>query len=504
MIAAAGAAGLALCACGDTASQQHHGQRVRQLFHNGAGIIQSARVETATELRRRSLAGLVVASRPAAQTPSLDDVLKRSAVYVSEFRKQLSGIVAEETYRQDIAYTAGIRDVACSGTARACCKSDLLLVKPADSDRYVELRDVFEVDGQPVRDRQARLRRCSQTAAAGDAQIASIIEDSARYNIGSITRNINTPLMALLFLDADNQPRFKFKHVEKAKPVFSDSEDAAINESPVFRVSTEMWTIEYQERNRNTIIPGPTAATCRRTGRFWINPSNGSVLISELIVDSGGVIATVTVSYQSEPLMGFLVPVEMRESYVRPGERSRATPPTASSGRSRNNDMLGFPSPLNARRLQRDGGLCDGFCPQFVLLCALATCRRDCSRRHFLPISPAIKITATGTLSPQFALVHLFAEQGFKGYALVDCAGRIVWHYRTKDYPFGADRRKNGNFVFMDKGHGLVEVNRSGAIVHELKQRDPEHEMHHAIDRDAARHRSLSRLRYRRISPASD
>jgi hypothetical protein len=93
----------------------------------------------------------------------------------------------------------------------------------------------------------------------------------------------------------------------------------------------------------------------------------------------------------------------------------------------------------------------------------------------------AIKITATGSLSPQYALVHLFAEKGFKGYAMVDSAGRIVWHYRTKDYPFGADRRKNGNFVFMDKGHGLVEVDRAGTVVHELKQRDPENEMHHAI-----------------------
>ena len=93
----------------------------------------------------------------------------------------------------------------------------------------------------------------------------------------------------------------------------------------------------------------------------------------------------------------------------------------------------------------------------------------------------AITITATGTLTPQYALVHLFAEKGYKGYALVDSAGRIAWHYRTKDYPFAADRRKNGNFVFMDKGHGLVEVDRTGAIVHELKQRDPEREMHHAI-----------------------
>src|SRR5690349_9775151 len=74
----------------------------------------------------------------------------------------------------------------------------------------------------------------------------------------------------------------------------------------------------------------------------------------------------------------------------------------------------------------------------------------------------AIAITATGTLTPQYALAHLYAEKGFKGYALIDGAGRIAWHYRTKDYPFGADRRRNGNFVFMDKGHGLVEVDRGG------------------------------------------
>jgi hypothetical protein len=100
------------------------------------------------------------------------------------------------------------------------------------------------------------------------------------------------------------------------------------------------------------------------------------------------------------------------------------------------------------------------------------------------PIPPDlndIKFSATGKLSSQFALVHLFAEKGFKGYALVDSAGRVVWHYRTRDYPFGAARRKNGNFVFMDKGYGLVEVDRTGAIVHELKQRDAEREMHHGI-----------------------
>jgi len=268
------------------------------------------------------LIGITSVAHPAAQAPSLDEVLKRSAAYVAAFHKQLSGIVAEEDYRQDTTFPAArFVDAVQTGTARRL-RSDLLLIKPADATRYVELRDVFEVDGVPVRDRQARLEKLLQDrSAAAESQIASIIAESARYNIGTITRNINTPLMTLPFLEAARQSRFRFKHVDKARPVFPNRQDAAANEAAVFRVSTEMWTIEYQERGGQTVIRRPDGSSLPARGRFWIDPTNGSVLISELIVDGGGVNATVTVSYQSEPLMGFLVPVEMREAYSRSGER---------------------------------------------------------------------------------------------------------------------------------------------------------------------------------------
>ena len=258
---------------------------------------------------------LVLTALPAGQRPSLDQVLKRSAQYVADFRRQLSGIVAEETYRQEVAGTERIGGG--SGRVRTL-RSDLLLVKPADADRYVELRDVFEVDGKAVRGRQARLEGLL-SANGAHASIAKIIADSARYNIGNVTRNINTPLMPLMFLDAANQPRFEFKHVANPAPVFSDAAGQPATDTPVFRVSTEMWTIEYRERRRNTIIKRPDGADQPARGRFWIDPSNGAVLISELIVEGGGVLATVTVSYQSEPLMGFLVPVEMREVYIGAG-----------------------------------------------------------------------------------------------------------------------------------------------------------------------------------------
>lgn len=262
-----------------------------------------------------------LSERPSAQSPSLNEVLERCATYVAEFHKQLSGIVAEEVYRQTVALTARITNGAAPAAPRTL-KSDLLLVKPANADRYVELRDVFEVDGAQVRERQSRLEPLLlDRSTAADRHIGAIIEESARYNIGGVTRNINTPLMALQFLDAANQKRFRFRHVPKSRPVFRDRRDAMANDTPVFRVSTEMWTIEYQERSKDTIIKSPGGGDRPAHGRFWVNPDDGSVLISEVIVDTGSVIATITVSYQTEPLMGFLVPIEMRESYIGRGER---------------------------------------------------------------------------------------------------------------------------------------------------------------------------------------
>lgn len=264
---------------------------------------------------------LMTVSHPAAGTQSLDDVLKLSAVYVAEFRTQLSGIVAEETYRQEVAATGRLGNPLLVNPVRTL-KSDLLLVKPPDSDRHIELRDVFEVDGEPVRNRQSRLESLLRDPTSGAGMtIQSIIAESARHNIGGIQRNINTPLMALQFLDASQQSRFSFKHLDKVTPVFRSKEDTSFNDAPVFRVSAEIWNVEYRERGRKTIIRKPDGGDQPAHGRFWINPTNGSILISELVVDGGGVIATVTVSYQSEPLMGFLVPIEMRESYIRYGER---------------------------------------------------------------------------------------------------------------------------------------------------------------------------------------
>ncbi len=258
---------------------------------------------------------------PAAQQPSLADVLERAAAYVQRFHEQLSQIVSEETYVQTVVNTSRVADAMLLQPTRRL-RSDLILVRSDEEQRFVELRDVYEVDGKPVRNRQDRLEKLLATdSRAAGSQIAAIISESARYNVGTIRRNVNTPLLPLRFLHKSYQSRFTFKHATDGKPVFGAARERDFNEAPVFRVSTEMWTIEYRERKNATMIRTPSGGNLPARGRFWIDPATGAVLISEMVVEGGGVIATIVVSYQSEPLMGLLVPAEMRESYVRYGER---------------------------------------------------------------------------------------------------------------------------------------------------------------------------------------
>ena len=79
-----------------------------------------------------------------------------AAAYVERFHQQLSQIVSEETYTQTIVNTARISNTLLAQPTQRL-RSDLILVKPSAAERFVELRDVFEVNGSPVRDREARL-----------------------------------------------------------------------------------------------------------------------------------------------------------------------------------------------------------------------------------------------------------------------------------------------------------------------------------------------------------
>lgn len=265
---------------------------------------------------------LVMAPLPAtrAQEPSLGVVLARAGEYVTEYRRQLSGIVAEEHYTQRATTPVqSRRRLTDTEHEHRELRSDFLLVRPAGEERYTEFRDVFEVDGSPVRDRQERLTRLFLDPSASAArQIDDIRRESARYNIGDVLRTLNTPTLALLILRPAHQPQFTFARATDTSPSLSLGGEAP----------ADVWVIAYTEVERNTMIRGTGGKDLPSEGRFWIEPVAGRVLLSEFIVNDSRVLrATIDVRYGSDPAIGPLVPVEMRERYddLRDGARVEGT-----------------------------------------------------------------------------------------------------------------------------------------------------------------------------------
>ena len=269
-------------------------------------------------MRRRCIpiALLLAVAAPwpaAAEEPTLATVLSRAAAYVGEFHRTLSRLIAEEHYTQSWeTIWSGTRKGATPHGNREL-QSDLLLVKPQGVDDWLQYRDVFEVDGRPVRDRRERLPQLLANRSESAASLAERIRrESAKYNLGSIERDVNIPVLAMRFLSVENQPRFKFR---RAADRSVSAARIAPDEAGVFRVTTAMWAIDYEEVRHPTIIRTPAHKDLPSSGRFWIDPDTGRVLITELRAGNKNVRGAIDVSYQSEPVLNLLVPVEMREEY---------------------------------------------------------------------------------------------------------------------------------------------------------------------------------------------
>jgi hypothetical protein len=245
-----------------------------------------------------------------AEDPTLDVVLARAAEYVSQYQQQLRGLVAEETYRQNLTRMVAARPSDARGRQSREgreLKSDLLLVKLGDENFWMQFRDVFEVDKKPVRDRDQRLSKLFIEAKAdARTQAESIQQESARYNLGPLMRTVNVPIMALLFFERSVQPRLKF---EQGKAGNVKRFDGLAEPSAI-------WMIEYKETGKGTMVRGTNDRDIPSHGRIWLDSSNGRVLRTEMISEDTALRAEINVSYKAEAGLDLLVPGEMREIYT--------------------------------------------------------------------------------------------------------------------------------------------------------------------------------------------
>jgi hypothetical protein len=235
---------------------------------------------------------LAIATPAAAQAPTAMELAGRASRYVSTFIETFSNVVAEETYEQESTWSRG-------GQRREL-KSDFLLILPPDSTVWVPFRDVFEVDGRAVRDRQERLTKIllQPTKSALD-RAYQIAQEGARYNIeASMKRTINNPLVALAFVQAEAHLRFRYS---------IDRQDAA--------EGAGVWIIEYREEARPTFIKGAFDKDLPVHGRYWINRADGRIIRSEMNVEDPSVGAKITTDFQQDDRFKIDVPIRMSEIY---------------------------------------------------------------------------------------------------------------------------------------------------------------------------------------------
>ena len=247
------------------------------------------------------------ASPPVLSTSSVElaDLLRRVGEYVAEYERSFSDLVAEETYAQrmtGLRYDERVRGwvTACT-VCRRTTRADLVFVRLAGEIPWASYRDVFEVDGRPVREHEERLvKLLSNPSPDTQEQARKLLAASAAYNIGPVKRTVNLPTLPLLFLLPRNQERFAFRLGGRRMIGM-----------------TEVVELAFRETSRPTLVRGPWDSDLPAEGRFWVNAARAAVVRTEVEFAFGAEAeARVTTEYRPEPTLAMWVPAEMREHFA--------------------------------------------------------------------------------------------------------------------------------------------------------------------------------------------
>jgi len=225
--------------------------------------------------------------------PELNAVLARLTGYLEDYFREFSNVVAEEVYLQHVKV---------DGTPKSerNLRSDLLIVQIGNGLRWMAFRDVYDVDGRPVRDRRERLEKLFLAGAPGAlTQASPIRNESARYNLGGIRRTANIPTMALEFLlpGAIDRCNFARRGEENVQGV-------------------RVWRIDFEEWGSPTVIKtGGNGEDYPAGGSLWVEPVTGRIVKTRVRAANGKVSMESTVLFARNDALGIWTPAEMKEVY---------------------------------------------------------------------------------------------------------------------------------------------------------------------------------------------
>jgi len=239
----------------------------------------------------------VLSARSAAreQSPDIDVLMQRVGDYVHGFIDRFCNVVAEERYEPDRVRRGNGR-----------LRSDFLLVqKPGSGRQYLTFRDVVEVNGKTLRNREEALSKLFREPAENViAQANAITAHSADYMFPG-----SDPLLVMVFLQPEFQPRFTFTRDELEPRLGADIRRVHFEE-------TTSPTMLRQEGNRDL----PTRGT------LWASERTGKVVKTELRLGSDPNTTLITTIFGRDEPLGIDVPTVLEQTYYpSPGEPVKGT-----------------------------------------------------------------------------------------------------------------------------------------------------------------------------------
>jgi len=244
--------------------------------------------------------------------PNVRTIVERAQRWVEQFERDFIAVVADEEYDQFASNSSG------AAAEHRQIHSDLVFLRP-EAGGWVAVRNVlsYSDDGAPpidVPNSRDRLTRVLQGGRAdGRSALRRLADESARFNIGALARNFNTPTLALQFLDETHHDRFKFR---------LDSSERIAGE--------DVWRLTYQEHRHPTIIQA-NFRDIELAGQIWSRTSDGAIVRTKLELDAkpgdghSGLHTTITVEYARDEKLDRMVPSRMHEDYAERGGSHHVT-----------------------------------------------------------------------------------------------------------------------------------------------------------------------------------
>ncbi len=229
-------------------------------------------------------------ARLSAQSPDIDVLMQRVGNYVHGFIDQLSNVVAEERYEPDRVRRGNGR-----------LRSDFLLVrKPGSERQFLTFRDVVEVNGRSVRNREEALAKLFlQTFDSAIAQANAISAHSADYMFPG-----SDPLLVMVFLQPEYQPRFTFTRGDVDQPLGPD-----------------IRRVHFEETTAPTMLRQENGLDLPTRGTIWVSERTGKVMKTELRLGSEPTTTTITTIFGRHEPLSIDVPAVLEQTYYpSPGE----------------------------------------------------------------------------------------------------------------------------------------------------------------------------------------